>query len=83
MVDARIRSSQEAEAACGDLPGITERGFSASADLPPVAFGEGVHWTVEGRAHADDVADCLRRIGAIEVQISEPSEPKSFENTGP
>ena len=87
-VRADVESFDVADAACGDRPGIDadEKSFSSTSDLPPGTPAEGVYWRVEGRSHADAVADCLRENGAINIVVEErrePIEPKSFESTDP
>lgn len=83
VVSAAMRSAEDADDACGNLPGIGEKGWSSTSDLPPGAIAEGVYWTVASRPQADAVAACLRSFGAVEVAVGEQSEPKSFHPTGP
>lgn len=85
VVAARFRSADDAEAACGDLPGLIEEDmmWSITSDLGPDALAAGVEWPVKGRDNGDDVADCLRKQGGQEVEIRERGQPKSFENIGP
>jgi hypothetical protein len=82
-VIADLDSHEAADAACGDLPGIDaeEKRFTETSDLPPGVPAEGVYWRVEGRGHADAVADCLRALGAIDIIVEEPVEP--IQPTGP
>jgi hypothetical protein len=72
-----------ADDACAELPGVKERAFSRTSDLPAGSLSEGVHWTVEGRDKADAVASCLEANGVPEVIVERERELQTFERTDP
>jgi hypothetical protein len=72
-----------ADEACADLPGVKERGFSTTSDLPPGSLSEGVYWTVDGREEAHAVAACLEANGVPEATVEREREPQTFERTDP
>ncbi len=85
VVRGRTSDFANADRACGDLPGVRERSFSSTSDMPTGSLSEGVHWIVEGRDKADVVASCLEANGVptVTVERAREREPQEFENTGP
>lgn len=83
IVRANLFDHDRAQETCGDLPGVGDRSRSGTTDLPPDVPSEGVYWTVTGRSNAEEVADCLRAIGAVDIGIDEPTDPRSLEREGP
>ena len=83
IVSGRTADYEHADASCSELPGVEDRRFSATSDLPPDTLAEGIYYVVEGLEDAEDVRECFEDNGVIEPVVEVQQPPSSFENVGP
>ena len=83
IVTGRTADYEHADASCSELPGVEDRRFSSTSDLPPGTPSEGIYYAVEGLENAEDVRECFEDNGVIDPVVEVEQPPSSFENVGP
>lgn len=83
IVSATVVDPNDAAAECGDLPGVGQKSFSMTSDLPPGVPAGGVYWTVQGRDRANVVSECLRDLGATALKVEAKGPLTSFAPADP